>query len=308
MPFRFQVKRKAPLWFLMVGFIVIAVGFWLYQTGLVINITGSMPRGIYWSQSGPIQRGDLVTFCLHEKDEALAIERHYLIHGSRCQLSEPLIKKVIAVPGDRVVLTADFIAVNGRVLHYKTLDKDSHGRPLTAYPAGNYVNTNDYWVIGTGSDKSWDSRYFGPIQKKDILWKIRPVLVYSEKRSSASIMKQCTLTFNHNITLYDVPLAETLAQQKKGLSGKDASHGMFFVFNHPRRVGFWMKDTSTPLSIGFFDASGKLISIEDMTPNTEKLYFSAGDAKYALELTKGNFEKIGLLTGTRLIKQSCYAI
>lgn len=285
-----------------------SLAFWLYQSGLIINITGSMPRGIYWRETGKIHRGDLVTFCLSEKHQKFGLERGYLINGMRCQFSEPLIKKVIAIPGDNVILASQFIVVNDQSLPYKTLSTDSKDRPLRAYPAGVYTNTKNYWVIGTNSKRSWDSRYFGPIPQKSILWKIKPVLVYhNDKATNKHKPKQCTLVFDNKITLNHVPLAETLAQQEQGLSGKaNTTNGMFFTFSHPKRVSFWMKNTSKPLSIGFFDNKGVLVSIENMEPNTKKLYFSADDAKYALELPQGQFEKIGFKLGNRLLKRTCY--
>lgn len=267
-----------------------------------------MPRGIYWRETGKIHRGDFVAFCLNKKHQQSGLDRGYLINGTRCQFSEPLIKKVIAVPGDNIILSSQFIIVNSKFLSYQTLSTDSQNRPLEAYPAGVYTNTKDYWVIGTDSKRSWDSRYFGPIPQKSILWKIKPLLVYhGEKAINKRKIKQCTLVFDNHITLNHVPLAETLSQQKQGLSGKENSkNGMFFTFSHPQRVGFWMKDTSIPLSIGFFDNNGVLISIENMEPKTKKLYFSAGNAKYALELPQGQFEKIGLKLSNQILKSDCY--
>lgn len=239
------LKRKTSFWFLIAGLIFIAVCFWLYKAGLIINITGSMPRGIYWRETGDLHRGDLVAFCLNEKTQRFGLKQGYLIHGTRCNFSEPLIKKIIAMPGDNVTLSSQSIIVNSQTISYQTLPVDSHERPLKAYPSGNYANTKNYWVMGTDSQQSWDSRYFGPINPKSILWKIKPWLVYpNHKASNESDMKQCTLTFDNDITLNAVPLAETLAQQRKGLSGKkNVAHGMLFTFAHPQRVSFWMKDT-----------------------------------------------------------------
>ena len=268
-----------------------------------------MPRGIYFRETGKIHRGDLMTFCLSEKNQQFGLKRGYLIHGMRCQWSEPLIKKVIAVPGDNVSLSATSIIVNNQTYPYSTLPNDSHGRHLNAYSAGNYLNTKDYWVIGTDSTRSWDSRYFGPIPPEAILWKIKPILVFSRNTTKkASAMKKCTLVFDNNVTLHDVPQAKTLEQQKKGLSGQDnVAKGMFFTFAHPKSLAFWMKDTTQALSIGFFDASGRLINIEEMSPSSTQLYFSAGDAVSALELPQGKFQELGIQSGTKLLHQYCHS-
>lgn len=300
------MKRKNKVVLFSLALMCIVLGFCFYESGLMINITGSMPRGIYFRETGKIQRGDLVTFCLNSKNQQFGLARGYLIHGMRCQFSEPLIKKVIAVPGDDISLSATSIIVNNQTLPYSTLPNDSHGRPLNAYPTGNYLNTKGYWVMGTESKRSWDSRYFGPIPPEAILWKLKPVFVFSRHTKRVAV-KQCTLIFDNNITLNAVPLAETLEEQKKGLSGKeDAKHGMFFMFAHPKRLAFWMRDTTQALSIGFFDETGKLINIEDMVTSSTQLYFSAGDAVSALELPQGQFQKKGIKTGTKLLHKYCH--
>ena len=51
-------------------------------------------------------------------------------------------------------------------------------------------------------------------------------------------------------------------------------HGMLFVFERPEPLGFWMKNTFIPLSIAFLDASGRILNIEDMAPQTENTHWS----------------------------------
>ena len=178
---RSRIKRKYPLWILSIGILFAITAYCLYENGLIINITDSMPKGIYWRETGAIQRNDIVAFCLKPEHQKFALKRGYLMRagGNRCQYSEPVIKKVIAIPGDNVVLSQDDIEVNGKKYFYKTLAKDSHERVLFTYPRGVYTNTSDYWVIGTGSKQSWDSRYFGPILSESILYKIQPMLTYT---------------------------------------------------------------------------------------------------------------------------------
>ncbi len=137
-----------------------------------------MPLGIYIRDNTPIKRGDLIAFCLTPSEQQLGLNRGYLIHGTRCQISEPLIKKVIAIPHDNVTLTSQHIIVNGNTFDYATRLKDSKNRLLSPYPRGNYTNTQSYWVIGTASLQSWDSRYFGPIAKNQMLEKIKPLWIF----------------------------------------------------------------------------------------------------------------------------------
>lgn len=178
---RLRLQRKYPLWILSIAVLFTITAYFLYENGLIINITDSMPKGIYWRENGAIQRNDIIAFCLKPEYQKFALKRGYLIRagGNRCQYSEPVIKKVIAAPGDNVILSEESITVNGKTYFYKTLHKDSNGRTLFTYPRRTYNNTPDYWLIGTSSTQSWDSRYFGPISPEAILWKIKPLLVFS---------------------------------------------------------------------------------------------------------------------------------
>lgn len=129
--------------------------------GLIINITPSMREGLYLNKSSSIKRGDIVAACIPNAYTELGIQRLYIGKGTACYGVMPIIKKVIALPGDNVVLTDHFIAVNGIQYPYKTEYSDSLGRPLTVYPRGHYPHTKGYWLIGTHSPHSWGSRYWG---------------------------------------------------------------------------------------------------------------------------------------------------
>lgn len=127
-------------------------------------------------------------------------------------------------------------------------------------------------------------------------------------QADAKPTKRCTLNFEGNIILTNVPLAETQAQKEKGLSGKNpVSHGMFFTVPTPQPLTFWMKDTITPLSIGFISKDGILFQIEDMLPETETFHISKEDAIAALELPLGGFTSLGLQVGSRLVSCDCEA-
>ena len=55
---------------------------------------------------------------------------------------------------------------------------------------------------------------------------------------------------------YDVKVATTDQEKKKGLQGVESlkeTEGMLFIYDTPENVSFWMKDTSIPLDIIFFN-------------------------------------------------------
>ena len=76
--------------------------------------------------------------------------------------------------------------------------------------------------------------------------------------------------------------------------------GMLFVFDAPRPLSFWMRNTYVPLSIAFIDSQGTILNIEDMAPKDERSTWSAGSALYALEMRKGWFGQKGIGAGARV--------
>jgi hypothetical protein len=77
-------------------------------------------------------------------------------------------------------------------------------------------------------------------------------------------------------------------------------HGMLFVHDAPRMLSFWMRNTYVPLSIAFIDAKGRIINIEDMAPQDERLHWSTAPALYALEMKKGWFAQKGIGPGAEV--------
>lgn len=104
-------------------------------------------------------------------------------------------------------------------------------------------------------------------------------------------------------TLVTVEVAETPEQHALGLSGRDSlapDEGMAFVFFEEREVGFWMKDTTIPLSVAFFDAEGTVLRIIDMDPCEKdpcKMYDPGVAYMGALEVNQGSFEEWDISEG-----------
>jgi len=87
-------------------------------------------------------------------------------------------------------------------------------------------------------------------------------------------------------------VARTPAELATGLMWRFSlrpDHGMLFVYEQPRHMSFWMKNTFIPLSIAFIDADGRILNIEDMAPQNEQLHSSRAPGVYALEMRKGWF-------------------
>jgi uncharacterized membrane protein (UPF0127 family) len=53
----------------------------------------------------------------------------------------------------------------------------------------------------------------------------------------------------------------------------------------------WMKDTFIPLNVAYLNKKGEILEIYDMVPLSKKSVCSKDNAKYALEVNKGWFER-----------------
>jgi uncharacterized membrane protein (UPF0127 family) len=103
-------------------------------------------------------------------------------------------------------------------------------------------------------------------------------------------------------------IADTPEARERGLMYRKSmppQNGMLFVFEEAQPMAFWMKNTLIPLSIGYFDANRRLIETYEMTPAVmgeahPKTYPSHREAKYALEMNKGWFEKHHIKPGAEL--------
>jgi uncharacterized membrane protein (UPF0127 family) len=101
-----------------------------------------------------------------------------------------------------------------------------------------------------------------------------------------------------------VELATTSSARARGLMGRQQlpdSAGMLFVFARDGQLGFWMKDTPIDLSIAFLDAERRIVNIEQMDRFDDRTtHFSAGPARYALEVNRGWFAARGISAGDRV--------
>jgi uncharacterized protein len=96
-----------------------------------------------------------------------------------------------------------------------------------------------------------------------------------------------------------VEIADTDEKRAHGLMFRETlkqDHGMLFIFDAEEPLGFWMKNTLIPLSIGYFDQNKKLMNVLEMSPAIAgeahpKTYHSVRPAKYALEMPKGWFSR-----------------
>ncbi len=79
------------------------------------------------------------------------------------------------------------------------------------------------------------------------------------------------------------------------------SQGMIFVYMRPGPMSFYMKNTPTPLDIGFFTEDGVLREIYQVLPLDERSVQSVGKKmQFALEMNRGWFSENGVRPGAKL--------
>src|SRR3990172_1352590 len=82
--------------------------------GVRLNLTGSAPVGLYIVSNAS---GAFVEFCPPTNWGALSVERGYRRASGRClDQGEPLLKPIVANPGDLVEVTATGVSVNGMLI------------------------------------------------------------------------------------------------------------------------------------------------------------------------------------------------
>lgn len=100
---------------------------------------------------------------------------------------------------------------------------------------------------------------------------------------------------------FSVEIARTDAQQQRGLMYRkrmEPDHGMLFVYPSDRRLSFWMKNTRIPLTIAFLASDGRILEIHDMEPESLRSVDSGRSVRYALELNRGAFSRVGAGVGS----------
>ena len=74
--------------------------------------------------------------------------------------------------------------------------------------------------------------------------------------------------------------------------------GMLFVFDPPRKVGFWMRNTRIPLDIIFIGLDGRITSIVTRhDTNSDRLTTSRAPVAAVLEIAAGRASALGVVTG-----------
>lgn len=152
---------------------MLAVALLAAQHWFVVNVSPSFPLGVYLRTHEPPHRGALVLACPPDRPIfRQALELRFLSPGFCPAGSVFLIKELAAEGGDRVDSTATGVLVNGI--------------PLEGSPRQNLrvdavdvhrVLTDDEVLLMSPHPRSFDGRYFGPLDRSTVITTLRPLWV-----------------------------------------------------------------------------------------------------------------------------------
>lgn len=137
---------------------------------LVLNGSGSAPVGFYWIAPGPEAGGGLALLRPAGPVRRVLAERGYLPPGI------PLLKRIAAGPGDSACRFGDAVFVNGRRVA-TALAEDGDHRPMPAWSGCRTLGAAEVFVL-QDHPRSFDSRYFGPVDEAAILGTATPLWIF----------------------------------------------------------------------------------------------------------------------------------
>jgi uncharacterized membrane protein (UPF0127 family) len=104
--------------------------------------------------------------------------------------------------------------------------------------------------------------------------------------------------------LVHLQIAVSTLEMERGLMERrdlGADEGMLFAYTSPQQMSYWMRNTPTPLDIGFFDRSGVLQEVYPLHPFDETSLKSRSESlQYAVELRQGWFHDNDVRSGAQL--------
>ena len=99
----------------------------------------------------------------------------------------------------------------------------------------------------------------------------------------------------------NIEIANEPAERQRGLMHRARladGHGMLFIFEGPRQVTMWLRDTPESLDMVFVDQQAIVTRIEDNTePLSDAIIASGGPALYVLELAAGQAAELDIRPG-----------
>ena len=139
---------------------------------LIWNRTGSAPQGLYWLSDEPFPPGRWVVVSARSA-EAQWAEDHGFVGRNW-----PLLKQIAGFPGDEICRSGVDVSINGRPVA-RARERDSMGRALPVWQGCVLLDEEQVFLLAPHPD-SLDGRYFGAMQRSDLVGVARPLMTSDE--------------------------------------------------------------------------------------------------------------------------------
>jgi conjugative transfer signal peptidase TraF len=141
----------------------------------VWNVSESVPIGLY--HVGPAVELDVTDLVVAMPPEPLAT---FLAAGGYLPRDVPLIKRVIALPGQTVCRNGLTIVVDGIDMG-SARARDHRGRALPSWQGCRIVSRGEVFLMNWDEPASLDGRYFGPIPVAAVVGRAYPLWTFEDE-------------------------------------------------------------------------------------------------------------------------------
>lgn len=168
---RTQKGIKGFLIFLFILFTFFGIIF-ITRGNYTINMSPSMELGIYkLYEIDSLEKGDIVYTEIPPDIKKILLERGYIFTEN----INHFIKRIAAIPKDEVKIESNYVLINSNLYPMSYIKEiDSEGNLLESKLKDGAIIENEYLLLGDTLD-SYDSRYWGAIEKKYILKKAKKI-------------------------------------------------------------------------------------------------------------------------------------
>jgi conjugative transfer signal peptidase TraF len=142
---------------------------------LVWNASASVPIGLYGVQ--PPDKLTVTSLVIAVPPEPLAT---VLAEGGYLPRGVPLIKRVLALPGQTVCRNGLLITVDGMEMG-AARERDRRGCPLSSWQGCPLVGQGEVFLMNRDEPASLDGRYFGPIPSTAIIGRAEPLWTFEKE-------------------------------------------------------------------------------------------------------------------------------
>lgn len=138
-------------------------------SGVRFNLTASYPVGFWRLIERPVGKGDLVFFRAPLSNPAIQWAQELGAIPWRFGCDPVMMKRIAGAPGDRVEIGAT-VTVNGvDQVNSQVFAADQAGREIPRVAVPGIVPTGTWFLLSDYNERSFDSRYFGPIDQGAVI-------------------------------------------------------------------------------------------------------------------------------------------